>query len=114
MCGGARPTRSDRRRWSRCRMAQFCCRLNEPLLIRTARSVGGGQMRASLVTSLILAAAARAADVAGQYQASNIREMASGLLLKRDGHFEYFLTYGAADYWAKGTWQRLDGAVVLN
>jgi hypothetical protein len=43
-----------------------------------------------------------------------MREMGSELLLKPDGQFEFFLTYGAADYWAKGKWQSQNGTVILN
>jgi hypothetical protein len=67
-----------------------------------------------LLATLILSAAARAADVAGEYQLRNVREMGSGLLLRPDGRFEFFLSYGAADYWAKGTWQNQNGSVILN
>jgi hypothetical protein len=35
-------------------------------------------------------------------------------LLKPDGKFEYMLAYGAADYWAKGTWRKEGNNVVLN
>jgi len=38
----------------------------------------------------------------------------SELLLKPDGKFEFMLAYGAADYWAKGTWTRDGNAVVLH
>jgi hypothetical protein len=66
-----------------------------------------------LAATLIFAAAARAADVAGHYRLQNVREMGSELLLRPDGQFEFFLAYGAADYWAKGTWQTQNGAVIL-
>jgi hypothetical protein len=42
-----------------------------------------------------------------------VREVGSEMLLKPDGTFEYMLAYGAADYFAKGTWRRDDGAVIL-
>jgi hypothetical protein len=35
-------------------------------------------------------------------------------LLKPDGNFEFMLAYGAADYWAKGTWRHEGAAVILN
>jgi hypothetical protein len=41
-------------------------------------------------------------------------EVGSELLLKSDGTFEYGLTYGAAHYWAKGTWRHENNSVVLN
>lgn len=60
----------------------------------------------------MLAAAAAGADLAGEYGA-NIPEVGTGLLLEPNGRFQYFFTYGAADYTAKGTWKSEEGAVVL-
>ncbi len=56
----------------------------------------------------------RADEIAGHYVLRGVMEVGSELLLKPDGTFEYYLSYGAADYWAKGTWKRLQGTVVLN
>jgi hypothetical protein len=57
---------------------------------------------------------ARGEDVAGHYILRGVMEVGSELLLKSDGSFEYALAYGAADYWAKGTWRHEDNRVVLN
>jgi uncharacterized protein len=57
---------------------------------------------------------ARGEDVAGHYILQGVMEVGSELLLKSDGSFEYALAYGAADYWAKGTWRHEDNRVVLN
>ncbi len=57
---------------------------------------------------------ARGEDLAGHYVLRDVMEVGSELLLKSDGTFEYALTYGAADYWAKGTWRHDDNRVVLN
>jgi hypothetical protein len=54
----------------------------------------------------------QAADLAGQYELQGVREVGSELLLKPDGKFEFMLAYGAADYWAKGTW-RVEKDIVL-
>lgn len=54
-----------------------------------------------------------AQDVAGHYVLSGVMEVGSELWLKADGKFEYMLAYGAADYWAKGTWRRDGNAVIL-
>jgi hypothetical protein len=67
-----------------------------------------------LLASLLVAAAARAADVAGHYTLRNVREMGSELLLRPDGSFEFMVVYGAADYWSKGTWKSENGAVILD
>jgi hypothetical protein len=68
----------------------------------------------TLLLSLILMATAAACgqDVAGHY-VSHVMEVGSELLLKPNGQFEFMLAYGAADYWAKGTWRRDGNAVVL-
>jgi hypothetical protein len=53
-------------------------------------------------------------DLAGHYVLQGRMEVGSELLLKPDGQFEFMLAYGAADYWAKGTWRREKDTVVLN
>jgi hypothetical protein len=68
-----------------------------------------------IATLLLLATAiSQAADLTGRYYLQNLREVGSELLLKPDGTFEFALAYGAADYWAKGTWTAKDGRVILN
>jgi len=52
-------------------------------------------------------------DMAGHYVLRGVMEVGSELELKPDGNFEFMLAYGAADYWAKGTWRRDGNAVVL-
>jgi len=66
-----------------------------------------------LIPMIMLGAAVYAEDLAGHYYLQNVREVGSELLLKPDGSFEYMLAYGAADYWAKGTWRTGDGLVIL-
>jgi hypothetical protein len=71
--------------------------------------------RTVLVSLMALAMPdARGEDVAGHYILRGVMEVGSELLLKSDGSFEYALAYGAADYWAKGTWRQVDNRVVLN
>jgi hypothetical protein len=45
----------------------------------------------------------RSDAVAGRYALRGVMEVGSELMLKPDGSFEYYLSYGAADYWSKGT-----------
>jgi hypothetical protein len=71
-------------------------------------------MRKALLCLSICALAAPAADFAGHYYLEHFREVGSEMLLKPDGSFEFMLAYGAADWWAKGTWRVQDGAVILN
>jgi hypothetical protein len=66
-----------------------------------------------VVLVLAAALAARAEEVAGHYLLQGVHEVGSELLLKPDGTFEYMLAYGAADYFARGTWRRDGGAVIL-
>jgi len=71
-------------------------------------------MKTALILFMVLAAltAQGADDLAGHYFL-HVMEVGSELWLKPDGHFEYMFIYGAADYWAKGTWRRDGNAVVL-
>ena len=55
-----------------------------------------------------------AQDVSGHYVLQGVMEVGSELMLKPDGTFEYMLAYGAADYWAKGTWKKDGNAVILH
>lgn len=70
-------------------------------------------MKVSLILILFLACtSACAQDAAGNYTLRGVMEVGSELALKPDGTFEYMLAYGAADYWAKGTW-KMDGKDVV-
>src|SRR6516165_11373588 len=66
------------------------------------------------VVILLVSLAAHAQDAAGHYGLRGVMEVGSELLLKPDGTFEYMLAYGAADYWAKGTWKRDGNSVILH
>jgi len=57
--------------------------------------------------------AMEAADMTGHYYLRGVMEVGSELLLKPDGKFEFMLANGAADYWGRGSWKAVDGAVVL-
>ena len=67
---------------------------------------------AILLLALVSLAAHAADDLAGHY-VLHMHEVGSELLLKPDSSFEFMLAYGAADYWAKGTWRRDGNTVVL-
>lgn len=69
---------------------------------------------AAVVLLAMIAIAAPAQDMAGHYYLHGVMEVGSEMLLKPDGNFEWDLEYGAADYWAKGTWHRDGDAVVLH
>jgi hypothetical protein len=72
-------------------------------------------MKISAVLLLaLIAVTARAQDMAGHYYLHGVMEVGSEMMLKPDGNFEWDLEYGAADYWAKGTWHRDGDAVVLH
>ena len=71
--------------------------------------------RLALLGSMAVGVAAgQTASLAGQYYLQNVREVGSELVLQPDGRFDFMLAYGAADYWAKGTWRVQDGVVLLN
>ena len=73
------------------------------------------KVKAALVSLIALAAlTARGEKLAGDYVLRGVMEVGSELLLRSDGSFEYMLAYGAADYWAKGTWRHESNCVVLN
>jgi hypothetical protein len=68
-------------------------------------------MSMTIVAAMVLTLAAaspraQSDDVAGHYVLRGVMEVGSELLLKPDGQFEFMLAYGAADYFAKGTWHR--------
>src|SRR4051812_24722681 len=60
--------------------------------------------------TLMLAAAAPAASIAGLYQAHQM-EVGAALELKKNGHFRYQLDYGAVSEEAEGDWT-FDGKIV--
>src|SRR5215469_9396648 len=66
------------------------------------------------VGAVSLSTPALAQDVSGHYVLQGVMEVGSELMLKPDGTFEYMLAYGAADYWAKGTWKRDGDSVILH
>ena len=60
-------------------------------------------------------AAAKPVDaaLAGEYSLSGVMETGSGLLLRGDGRFEWYFSYGALDLGARGTWARKGDRVEL-
>ena len=66
-----------------------------------------------VVAVVLFCAAAHCQNLAGNYVLRGEMEVGSELVLKGDGHFEFMLAYGAADYWAKGTWRQEGNAVIL-
>src|SRR5208337_532414 len=75
---------------------------------------GARTMKTALLLFMALAAlAAQGQDLAGHYVLRGVREVGSEMMLKPDGSFEFMLAYGAADYWAKGTWRQEGNTVVL-
>lgn len=55
-----------------------------------------------------------ASTVAGHYYLAGVHEVGSGLLLRPDGRFQYFLAYGAYDENATGDWRVAGGQIILN
>jgi hypothetical protein len=59
------------------------------------------------------AATAPQASLAGEYYLQGVMETGSGLLLREDGTFEWFFTYGALDLGARGKWSRAGDGIDL-
>ena len=76
----------------------------------------GLAMMLSAVLGLLAAAPVDARDtvrsLAGTYDGGQT-EVAASLRLGEDGRFDYFMSYGAVDETASGTWTVNDGRVVL-
>lgn len=64
---------------------------------------------------LLLGGAALAGErsPAGEYRLVGEQDVASGLALRPDGRFDYFLIAGALDEQARGRWSAADGVVTL-
>ena len=56
---------------------------------------------------------AEAALLAGEYRLEGVMETGSGLLLRADGSFEWFFSYGALDLAARGRWERERDGIAL-
>ncbi len=52
--------------------------------------------------------------ITGEYYLQGMHEMASGFLLRADGSFQFFFSYGALDRFGSGKWMQQDGRVILN
>jgi hypothetical protein len=52
-------------------------------------------------------------ELAGHYYLSGVRETGSELMLRPDGSYDYYISYGAVDQFSKGTWQKVGDAVIL-
>ena len=65
-----------------------------------------------MLACCVFALSAFGADPSGSYALEGVREVASELLLDASGKFRYMFAYGAADYFAEGTW-KLDGNSVV-
>jgi hypothetical protein len=75
-------------------------------------------MRARLGLLMLLAVGSGAQagerrSPAGEYRLVGEQDVASGLRLRPDGRFQYFLIAGALDEQAEGRWSVADGLVVL-
>jgi hypothetical protein len=72
-------------------------------------------MRAHLAFAALLIAAAPppALDPVGRYRLTGEHDVASELIVGRDGHFEYALAAGALDEYAKGRWTRVGRQIRL-
>lgn len=72
-------------------------------------------MRIALALMLLVlgAAAAKEPSPVGDYRLVGEQDVASGIRLKADGRFQYFLSAGALDEQAEGRWSAAGGRVAL-
>jgi hypothetical protein len=86
-------------------------------LVKKRQVSHDGAMKALLcLLSLLLQGAAPASaerGPAGIYRLVGEQDVASGLRLREDGRFQYFLSVGALDEQAEGRWRAADGTVIL-
>jgi CubicO group peptidase (beta-lactamase class C family) len=54
------------------------------------------------------------AAVAGHYYLQGVTEVGSELLLRKDGQYQWMLSYGAVDQGSEGTWHLKDKQLVLS
>ena len=52
--------------------------------------------------------------VHGNYYLQHKREVGSELLLRKDGSFEWMMSYGAVDQWASGKWKAENKVIILD
>jgi hypothetical protein len=75
------------------------------------------QWRNLLFAILMLASMDAMADkspsMTGHYYLSGMMETGSELLFRPDGRFQWFISYGAMDQYAEGTWKQLGSKIVL-
>jgi len=60
-----------------------------------------------------MARPADGAQLAGEYRLEGVMETGSGLLLRADGSFEWFFSYGALDLAARGHWEHEGDGIAL-
>lgn len=73
-------------------------------------------MKLALVALLLALSPGQGAEgpnPAGSYRLVGEQDVASGLMLRSDGRFQYFLSAGALDEHAQGRWSVADGLVTL-
>ncbi|WP_395334586.1 hypothetical protein WBP06_23755 [Novosphingobium sp. BL-8H] len=71
-----------------------------------------GPCMAGMASAQQVTASSQDVAFAGHYYLSGVMETGSELLLRPDGTFEWYLSYGALDQFADGTWRR-DGDTIL-
>ena len=75
-----------------------------PRLRRGSLSTAGGRLILVCVSMLMSESLSAADPLAGRYRMAGGPDVASELVLKPDGSFEYFLAAGSLDEYAKGRW----------
>ena len=87
--------------------------MNAPRAMLLAIALACGTAPAMAQDATQSAAPATQGALAGEYHLEGVMETGSGLLLREDGTFEWFFTYGALDLGARGKWTREGDTVEL-
>ena len=86
-----------------------------PMLVACSTQAGAQQQPAQQPAKQEAPSQAKPAEasLAGEYELSGVMETGSGLLLRGDGSFEWYFSYGALDLGARGKWTRKGDVVEL-
>jgi hypothetical protein len=90
-------------------LAADCSSMLEPCVSRVRRALAGVLLAATM--ALASQAAVARDGLAGRYRLHDGPDVASELLLRPNGKFEYFLMAGSLDEQARGSW-RVNGGVL--
>ncbi len=86
---------------------------NLPELQPTLRELGADAGPAPIGKAASQSSQSLPPNLVGTYHAVGTREASIGLRLQADGRFEWAMSYGASDRFARGTWRAANGNIVF-